>query len=234
MKTEFNIYCDESCHLQNDGIKPMVLGAVWCPKSERESIFQHLRAIKVQHGLSPACELKWNAVSPSKINYYLDVINYFFDNPDLHFRALVVPDKTMLRHQDFNQTHDSFYYKMYFNLLKTILDPKCTYEIYIDIKDTQGQTKVEKLQQYLCNSKYDFDKNILRKIQQVRSHEVELIQLADLLLGAVCYVHRELNTSETKIKLTEQIKKRSGYSLLVKTLYKEDKMNIFVWKGEGM
>lgn len=47
MRTEFSIYCDENCHLENDGIKPMVLGTVWCPKPERENIFQRLREIKV-------------------------------------------------------------------------------------------------------------------------------------------------------------------------------------------
>ena len=31
MSETFNIYCDESCHLENDGQKAMVLGAVWCP-----------------------------------------------------------------------------------------------------------------------------------------------------------------------------------------------------------
>lgn len=231
---EYNIYCDESCHLENDGIKPMVLGCIWCPKSEKEIIFKHLKEIKVKHGLAPACELKWNAVSPSKLAYYQDIIGYFFDNSSLHFRALVVPDKSLLDHQTFNQTHDSFYYKMYFDLLKTILDPKCTYEIYLDIKDTQGQCKIDKLQQYLCNSSYDFDKKMLRKIQQVRSHEVELIQLSDFLLGAVCYAHRELKTSTTKMQLISQIRKHSGLSLLQSTLYKEDKVNIFVWQGKGL
>lgn len=28
----FNVYCDESCHLPNDGNSVMVLGGVWCPK----------------------------------------------------------------------------------------------------------------------------------------------------------------------------------------------------------
>ncbi|MFT0319746.1 DUF3800 domain-containing protein [Bacteroides thetaiotaomicron] len=93
---------------------------------------------------------------------------------------------------------------------------------------------MDRLQEYLCNSAYDFDKNVVRRIQQVRSHEVELIQLADFLIGAVCYVHRNLQTSATKLELIEQIRKRSGYSLLKTTLYKEDKMNIFVWKGKGM
>lgn len=31
MSTVYNLYCDESCHLENDGQKAMVLGAVWCP-----------------------------------------------------------------------------------------------------------------------------------------------------------------------------------------------------------
>ena len=31
MGDTYNIYCDESCHLRNDGQKAMVLGALWCP-----------------------------------------------------------------------------------------------------------------------------------------------------------------------------------------------------------
>lgn len=228
---EYCVYSDESCHLEHQKeIKPMVLGAVWCPKMEKDEIFKRLKEIKVKHGLSSVCELKWNAVSPSMLSYYEDVVNYFFDNSNLHFRALIVPDKTLLRHQDFNQTHDEFYYKMYFDLLKTIFDPKSSYEIYLDIKDTRGQKKVERLQNVLCNNAYDFNKRVVKKIQQVRSHEVELVQLADFLLGAICYVHRGLRTSESKLRIIELIKERSGYSLLKTTLYKEDKMNIFIWK----
>lgn len=228
---EYCVYSDESCHLEHQKeIKPMVLGAVWCPKMEKDEIFKRLKEIKVKHGLSSVCELKWNAVSPSMLSYYEDVVNYFFDNSNLHFRALIIPDKTLLRHQDFNQTHDEFYYKMYFDLLKTIFDPKSSYEIYLDIKDTRGQKKVERLQNVLCNNAYDFNKRVVKKIQQVRSHEVELVQLADFLLGAICYVHRGLRTSESKLRIIELIKERSGYSLLKTTLYKEDKMNIFIWK----
>ena len=31
MTESIHIYCDESCHLENDGMKAMVLGALWCP-----------------------------------------------------------------------------------------------------------------------------------------------------------------------------------------------------------
>lgn len=228
----YNIYCDESCHLENDNIKPMLLGAIWCPDEKKSKIFNDLKKLKVKHDISSKCELKWNAVSNSKIDYYKDVTNFFFDNENLHFRALIVPDKSKLNHAFFNQTHDDFYYKMYFDLLKIILDPKYSYNIYLDIKDTQGQKKVNKLHEYLCNSQYDFNKKMIKKIQQVNSQHVELIQLTDFLLGAVAYTHRRLNTSTAKLSLIEQIKIRSGYSLLYTTLYKENKMNIFVWKGK--
>ena len=210
----YNLYCDESCHLEYDGIKPMLLGCVWCPEAERKDIFKRLRDIKVRNGLKPNCELKWNAVSSSKLSYYLDVLDYFFDNSNLHFRVLIVPDKSTLRHKDFGQTHDQFYYKMYFDLLKTILSPQNEYNVFIDIKDTQSEKKVKKLRDVLCNNAYDFDKRLVKKIQQVRSHEVELVELADFLIGAIGYVHRGLTSSKAKLKIIERLREKSKYSLI--------------------
>jgi len=226
----YNIYCDESCHLENDKQKAMALGAIWVPIAKKDEIFKRLREIKTKHGLSKTFELKWNKVSEGKYAYYNDIVDYFFDNNDLHYRALIVPDKGVLRHQEYVQTHDQFYYKMYFDLLKTIFSPNCSYNIYIDIKDTQGEEKVKKLHDILCNNHYDFSHDIIRKVQQVRSHEVELIALADFFTGALSYFHRELNTSQAKLKLIEKIKERSGYSLDRSTLYKEEKFNLFIWK----
>ena len=128
-KITYNIYCDESCHLEHDGIKPMLLGCVWCPEDKKDAIFSRLREIKVRNGIRPHCELKWNAVSPSKLSYYLDLVDYFFDNSDLHFRSLIVQDKTKLNHEAYGQSHDQFYYKMYFDLLKTIIAPQYSYNI---------------------------------------------------------------------------------------------------------
>ena len=69
------------------------------------------------------------------------------------------------------------------------------------------------------------------KVQQVRSHEVELIQLDDLLTGAVSYINRGLNTSLAKNELIELIRHRSNYSLVKSTLLKEKKFNIFIWES---
>jgi hypothetical protein len=231
MSELYNIYCDESCHLANDKEKAMTLGAIWCPFNKKDAIFECLREIKAKHGLSSKFELKWNKVSMSKYDYYEAVLNYFFDNSDLHFRVLVVPDKSVLNHDIYSQTHNKFYYKMYFDMLKTIFAPNFSYNIYIDIKDTIGAKRVEKLHEVLCNSQYDFSRDIIRRVQQVRSDEVELIALADFFTGAISYLYRGLNTSEAKLKLIQKIKEKSGYSLERSTLYKEDKFNLFVWRS---
>lgn len=76
IKENYNIYCDESCHLENDGQKVMVLGAVWCPKSLTQDIFQRIRDIKVRHNLNPNYEIKWNKVSNTKLNFFLDLIDF--------------------------------------------------------------------------------------------------------------------------------------------------------------
>jgi len=227
----YNIYCDESCHLENDKEKAMAIGGVWCPENKKDEIFKHIREIKQEHGLSSQFEIKWNKVSLGQLNFYMDIVNYFFDNSDLHFRVIVVPNKQELDHERFHQSHDDFYYKLYFDMLKTIFDPTCRYNIYLDIKDTRSQKKVDKLHMVLCNNHYDFKRELIRKVQQVRSHEVELIALADLLIGAISYLHRGITTSEAKLKLIERIKTRSEYNLTSSTLFRESKFNVFVWKG---
>lgn len=60
------IYCDESCHLEHDNAKAMLLGAITCPAEEKIRICAEIRAIKKRHGLSTWSEIKWTGVSPSK------------------------------------------------------------------------------------------------------------------------------------------------------------------------
>lgn len=231
MSQIYNVYCDESCHLENDHQTVMVLGAIWCPAEKSREIALRIREIKEKNDLPNDFEVKWTKVSPSKLRFYLDLVDYFFDDDDLHFRALIVPDKSLLRHNEFNQNHDNFYYKMYFDMLKIIFSPDASFRIYLDIKDTRSQEKIVKLHDVLCNNQYDFQREIIERIQSVRSEEVEQIQLADLFIGAISYANRNLMTSRAKIKLVNRIKYRSGYQLNRTTLLREQKFNLFRWRA---
>lgn len=232
----YNIYCDESCHLENDNINVMVLGAIWCSQNKVKSVNDRIRQIKARNGIYKDIEVKWTKVSPSKIQFYEELIDYFFDDDDLHFRCLVVPDKSVLNHEKYNQTHDEWYYKMYFTMLKNIFNPLERYEVYIDIKDSNSAERARKLHEVCSNDLYDFSKNIIKHIQPIRSHEVEIMQLVDILVGALGYTNREFPDSffksTAKQQLIDKIKEKSGYKLTKTTLYKENKFNIFIWNTE--
>ena len=234
----YNVYCDETCHLENDGINVMVLGAVWCPQRKLKEINQRIKEIKVRNNVSPTMELKWTKISPGKLDLYKDLVNYYFDDDDLHFRALIIPDKSKLDHQRFNQTHDEWYYKMYFDMLKVIFHPADRFEVYIDIKDSNSYHKAQKLREVCSNSMYDFSQSIIQRLQPIRSEEVQIMQLTDILIGAIAYENRSFpdgfQKSSAKQEIISLIKKRSGYTMKKTTLLREDKLNLFRWDARGI
>jgi len=208
----------------------MVLGAIWCPYDRSAYLFDRMRDIKIKHGLAPSFEIKWSKVSPAKYAFYRDILALFFAEQDLHFRVLVAMDKQNLKHELYGQDHDTWYYKMYFELLKPVIAQDSSYRVFLDIKDTRSAAKVRKLQDVLCNSLYDFNHETVPLVQNVRSHEVELLQMADLLIGIVSYVNRSLESNPGKVALVEDMRRLSGYRLTLPTSLSEQKVNIFVWR----
>ncbi len=196
-----------------------------------QRLLRRILEIKQKHGLERDFEIKWTKVSPSKLAFYHDIVDYFFDDDDLHFRGLVVPDKSVLDHERHQQDHDQWYYKMYFTMLKTVFDPDSRYYVYIDIKDTLGHEKVEKLQDILCTNAYDFSRRMIADVKRVHSHEVEHLQIADLLIGALSYLHRELSGNSAKEALIARIRQRSGYRLTCNTMIRELKFNLLIWSS---
>jgi hypothetical protein len=226
-----SIYCDESCHLENDKQKVMLLGCIYADQSRVRRLSSELVHLKRQ--FASEGELKWTRVSHSRETFFHALVDWFFEQPDLSFRCIVVPDKTLLDHGKYNGgSHDTFYYKMYFSLLSKILDPSRKHDIYLDIKDTRSNLKVKKLHEILCRDKYDFTGQMIRRIQHVRSHEVELLQLADFFLGAVAYRHRSLSGSKAKESVINHIESKTQRSLLNITPLSEIRFNVFVWQPQ--
>lgn len=230
MSETFNLYCDESCHLPNDQQPLMVLGVVTCPADKAREVAVRLREIKREHGLPPHFEVKWNKVSIAKAAFYRAWIDYFFDDDDLSFRA-VVASKVGLAHDAYGQDHDTWYYKMMFQLVSRVIAPQAAFRVYLDKKDTRSAGKVKKLHEVLCNGVYDFNHEVVERVQVIESHAVEQMQLADLLLGAVGYENRKLTGNAGKRELIARIKERSGYALTRSTLLRESKFNLFHWQG---
>ncbi len=224
-----NIYCDESCHLQNDNSNYMVLGGITCPIDKKKQIFNQIRDLKKRHGLDEKFEIKWTKVSSSKKDFYLDLVEYFWGNCFLTFKGLLI-DKTKIEDKKMTQDWESFYYFMYHFLLLSIFNPHCSYNIYMDIKDTRGAQKREIIFKVLDKLKNEFgyNKDInIKKVQAVQSHEVELIQLTDLIIGAISYLNRNLQTNDGKVKVCSLLQQRTGYPLNRTTFLNDPKFYLF-------
>ncbi|MBC5815042.1 MAG: DUF3800 domain-containing protein [Candidatus Eremiobacteraeota bacterium] len=225
-----NIYCDESSHLENDRRSFMGLGALSCPNNRVRDFARAIRSLKRENAIPDKQELKWVSVSPTNIELYKAVLRLFFESDELRFR-IIIADKRGLNHENFGHTHDEWYYKMYYNLLTRTLEQKNRYEIYLDIKDTLGSRRVRKLHRVLCNAMWDFDQAAILRIKQIRSHESALLQVADILIGAVCSVNCDISTSDAKRQLVKDVQESSGFSLARATSLGEQKFNVFHWTG---
>ena len=218
MYKTFNIYCDESCHLENDHKKYMFIGSINCAYPQVRRHTERIKELKDKHKFN--AEIKWSHVSMSKIQFYLDLVDYFFDT-DLKFRAIGI-DKSQIRCDDFNSNFDDFYYKMYYQLLNYKVDTTNHYNVYLDIKDTLSAIKVRKLKNIL-NVKY----GVFRNIQNIRSEESVLMQLADFLMGAISYnANFDQKQYFAKVLILDKISKHANMTNLAKTNYSE-KLNLF-------
>jgi hypothetical protein len=69
-------------------------------------------------------------------------------------------------------------------------------------------------------------------VQQVRSHESELLQITDLLIGVLTYANRGLATSPAKTAILSRLRASLGQQALSRTsTFAAVKFNILVWRG---
>ena len=217
MSKTFNIYCDESCHIEHDHKSFMFLGSISVAYNQVKLHTEKIKELKEKHHFYG--EIKWTNVSKSKFHFYMDLVEYFFAT-DLKFRTVGV-EKSKINNEAFGSSYDDFYYKMYYFLLNHNLNSLYNYNVYLDIKDTLSAYKVNKLKDIL-NTKF----GVFRNIQNIRSHESMLIQLADFMMGAISYQHNnEAKENQAKVQVIRKIQNHSGENLM-STNY-SNKLNLF-------
>ena len=210
----------------------MVLGCCWAPKDMIPVINSNIKNIKLRNRINPEGEVKWTKISKGNSKVYKEIIKYFFDNDFIHFRSIIIPDKSILHHQEFNQSHDEWYYKMMYRLVEPLISYGNQYSIFLDYKDIYGGQRTKKLKEVLERTGFEWGHPEINKIQCLPSDENQMIQIADILAGALSYHCRGLSDNEGKLDIISMIKRRSYSSLKYSTPRSESKFNIFYWTGE--
>ncbi len=179
---KFDVYCDESgpelLHSQKPKSRYMAIGSLWLPEFARLKGKSGLHELRHRHGIGS--EFKWRKVSPSKLAFYCDAVDWFIaQGLEVRFRAIVV-DRTKI---DLVKFHDGDgelgFYKFYYQLLLHWTRECNEYHVFCDHKRDRLPDRLKTLG--TCLNRANLASTV--GVQAVRSEESVFIQLCDVLTG---------------------------------------------------
>lgn len=189
MKIE--IYCDESRQdLFNnknsitENNRYICIGGIWIESEIREKVKSDIKVIQKKHNVFG--EFKWKTVTPSKYDFYKELVELFFNYDDkIKFRCVVIDAKQVDMKTYNNSDSELGFYKFYYQLLTYWINNKNQYKIYTDYKVNRKNDRLNDLRLILNNKSRS--STTVQLIQAINSKESLLLQLEDVLMGAVAY-----------------------------------------------
>ncbi len=221
------VYCDESrpellSLREGTNIKDryMVIGGLWVPYPIRERFKDEIKRIRHYHEVYG--EIKWKNVSPSKIDFYHDLVRLFFRFEGIRFRCIVV-DSLEVDLKTFHESDSELgFYKFYYQLLKHWVDNRERYWIYLDYKKNKVSDRLKVLKRVLNNSA----SGTIEDVQAIDSKQSLIIQMSDVLIGAIGYKYNGYSSSDAKLSLINLIE--NDFDCQIEKTFKNSyKFNIF-------
>ena len=229
---KFEVYCDEAnpdvLTSANPRARHLMIGSLWLPEELRDEIKARIGTLRQRH--QAWGEIKWSKVSPNRKDFYVELIDLFVGYGDnLRFRCIAV-DRTQLNLALHDNDGELGFYKFYYQLLHHWVLDFNAYRVFCDIKSNRDPKRLPVLTR--CLSRANLTSNI-DSIQSLPSHEVVLIQLCDLLLGAASSrINGTLRDGTAKSAVVTRLESALGCSL-APTHKREEKFNIFQIRLQG-
>lgn len=227
----FEIYCDESCHERltkeperREGF--FFIGGIWIPSEHRPQLketIRNLQNIYETHG-----EMKWNRVCPSRQQFYESVVDAFLES-SARFRCVAIDcHKVDLVKYD-NSDAELGFYKFYYQLLHHWIKDFNEYSIFVDFKVNRLPSRLRTLHNVLASANITAR---IARVQALNSHESPLIQLVDVLTGAVGHKFHRHKGSAAKAALVKRIEDHLKRPIQPTGPY-EAKFNVFQMNLQG-
>lgn len=198
-----------------------------CPLDQKREIVRTVDRLRAYYNVQG--EFGWKTVCPSRLSFFQALVDLFFSNPELRFRAVVVSR----RETNFDDTEEMFQ-KVYYQVFNNWLDRRDSYRLFID-RRIDERDRVDTLRRCLIDT-FQFG-NSVKFVEEVESHENDLIQLADLFIGALAASrngHLQLEgSSVAKLQICRDICRNLNTSTLAsyETWPSEQKFNVFHFRG---
>ncbi len=226
---QYNVYCDESRHTSDSADRYLVLGALVCPRERKPTLVRQLHLMQARHAARG--EFGWSKVAPGKAAFYDELIAWFAQQPDVRFRALIA-DRSKLNHEQHNEGDSELgFYKLYYQMLVHWLTPGANYHIYLDYQQNACQRRFGDLRD--CLERKLTGRAKIACLEPVDSAEQPLIQLTDVLIGALGYAWNRRSTSNAKLAFCEHLAASLGKQNMEFCSYPSEdaKFNVFSFKG---
>lgn len=229
---KFEVYCDEAnpdvLTSENPRARYLMIGSLWLPVELRDEIKSRVGALRQRH--QAWGEIKWSKVSPNRRDFYVELIDLFVSYGDnLRFRCIAV-DRTKLNLALHDNDSELGFYKFYYELLRHWILDFNEYRIFCDVKSNRDPKRLPVLGR--CLSRANHTSSIVGT-QSLPSHEVVLIQLCDLLLGAASSrMNDTLRDGTAKSAVVQRLELALGRTL-APTHKTEEKFNIFKIRLQG-
>jgi hypothetical protein len=230
---DFEVYCDENFPDLFTSAHPkaryMMIGGLWIPSGLRAHVKERISDLRERH--QAWGEIKWTKVSPSKLDFYLDLIDLFFSyQKSMRFRCIAI-DREVYDAARNNGDNELGFYKFYYQLIHHWVSDHNTYSIFCDTKTSRNKTRLNVLHRCLSNSNH---LSQIHSIQALPSKQVVLIQLCDLLLGAASSrINQTLSEGSAKADIVQRIENQLRIPKLVPTYRDAIKFNIFKINLQG-
>ncbi len=205
----------------------VLIGSLWIRAENRKAYKDYIKQLRREHKMGG--EFKWKRVSPSRLDFFLDLVRFFFEQQEeMRFRVIVLRADEMDAVRFHESDNELMFYKFYYQVLHHWILDFNRYRVFLDTKTNRLHSRIRTLEKCL---KYA-NLSSLVNVQALPSNEVDLLQLVDVLIGAVSYRFHGRNTSAAKLRVLAEIERCQGKEI-APTWRSENKFNIFHFKSGG-
>jgi hypothetical protein len=178
-----DIYVDESCKQDHE---MMVIGGNAVKTINVPYILERFRGVREKHNTWG--EVKWQKVSKTKLGFYTDFVDQFFRLAQLElirFHCLYV-DTNQFKHKgDREETYNKLMYQLLLHKFGRKYGSEHQIHVYIDSDFTSQDPETMRPMLNAVLIRYRIRTAPFRRLAYVKSHDTDLVQVTDLIVGAV-------------------------------------------------
>ena len=245
----YRVYCDES---NTDSHKPHpVYGAILVAVDDLREVQQELadwRRREEMHG-----ELKWEKVRGGlRLKKYKSLVELLFSlsrqRQLLHFKAIIL-DRRAPEYLTYSKGDDELgFYKFYYHwilryFVKFPVKHRCHLRVIIDDRtlprdEQDPYTTLKIILNHGIRQEFQTTTDVVTKVEPLNSTQSDLLQAADVLMGAVGFhnqdFHLRPNADKDKVELARYIAARLGLrTLKCETNPIKEDLKIVRWHWSG-